>query len=87
VRFAITLRRGGGVQRYDCNYSTMDAAVFGVLRKESARPMAWYSSRDTRGPGQQTLEIHVEPNAAFDLQRPLSKGARLYEGIASRAAG
>lgn len=61
------------MQTYDTNYGTVDAAVFGVLRKESARPFIEDSFKKPMGPlGIAVARGHVEA-------RPLAKGARLVQ--------
>lgn len=64
MRYAVTLRRGGLRQVYDAQYGSKAAAVFGVLRKESAREMVV----DARGGRQDyPLEITVRHATGSDL--------------------
>lgn len=80
MRYAITLRKGGLRQVYDAQYGSIDAAVFGVLRKESARQMTF----EPRGGSEFPLEIFARRATADDVARGFAprrraKGARLVD--------
>lgn len=70
MRYIVRLRKGGLHQEYDTNYGSLDAAVFGVLRKESASEMTF----EPQGGSQFPLQIEVQ-RGALSI-RSMGKGAR-----------